>query len=328
MSIPSRILYVDDSKDLCDSVRALLQNSDLPCTVISTESAKDARLLIVKERFDFYIFDYSMPEISGVELCRCVRRFDSTTPVMFFSATAEPSAVAEATEAGADEYLIKPTDLGKLSAVVKRLLDEHSLARKQQTAAENEIRNVPETSSEENLPSDKLQPAVSKRAYLKIMANSLKTRSGGFPVKVGDEEEEKRLKPNRIQPSVSVSQRARPILTGAAIFAVIVLHFAAQFVFFRGEKIVSENETVNRQNVEIKAENEKQIVAAEPENQPDAEIKTEYDEARNLTARTTPGDVVQPKSKFEPEPAVIKKKETRESKAERLRRAEKILTGI
>lgn len=107
---------------------------------------------------------------------------------------------------------------------------------------------------------------------------------------------------------------------GAAILAVIVLHFVSQFIFFQNEKLSPEIEALSQQSVEIKAENE-----------PDVEIETESG-AKKPEVAEVPDAAVSPTVQSEPKiiapSRIVKKKETRETKAERLRRAEKFLTGI
>ena len=101
---------------------------------------------------------------------------------------------------------------------------------------------------------------------------------------------------------------------GAAIFAIIALHFISQFVFFQSDNSqIEENlpKIENEQTVEIKTENQP--------SEPDIVAKPE------TTAAPT---IVQPERKIAPPQTLIKKKEPRESRAERLRRAEKLLTGV
>jgi type IV secretory pathway VirB10-like protein len=122
------------------------------------------------------------------------------------------------------------------------------------------------------------------------------------------------------RPSVlSKLTRRNNMIAGAAILAVIVLHFVSQFVFFQGEKLSLEAEAISQPIAEIK-----------PENAPDVEIKTESEaktpEVAEAPDATPPG--VQPEPKNAPSRVVVRKKESRESRAGRLRRAERILTGI
>lgn len=125
MSSPNpHILYVDDNKDSCELAAVMFNCLDLDCVLIPAESAEEALLLIEVEPFDLYIFDYRLPGISGVELCRHIRQYDSDTPIIFFTASARAVEQTEAIAAGATEYLVKPNDLEKLTGTVRRLLNE------------------------------------------------------------------------------------------------------------------------------------------------------------------------------------------------------------
>jgi DNA-binding response OmpR family regulator len=129
-----RILYVDDNNDSRELAAVMFNYSDTGCNVISAESAEEALRLIDKEPFDAYIFDNRLPKMSGIELCRYIRQFDADTPILFFSALARPNEVAEALEAGASDYLVKPNDLERLPETVKQFLSEDSTALKTEPA--------------------------------------------------------------------------------------------------------------------------------------------------------------------------------------------------
>ena len=120
------ILYVDDNNDSCEMVRLMLSYANRDYVVTSAEVADKALALIENQAFDLYIFDYGLPEISGVELCQYIRQFDRETPILFFSAMARPFDRDEALAAGATEYLVKPNDIDKLPAKVEQLLSKSS----------------------------------------------------------------------------------------------------------------------------------------------------------------------------------------------------------
>jgi hypothetical protein len=110
---------------------------------------------------------------------------------------------------------------------------------------------------------------------------------------------------------------------GAAIFVIIILHFVSQFIFFQSEKVLPETEeALNRQSVELKpAENKPEI------SKPESAVTAKKPEAAAINI-TDAAPIVQPQPASATPRTVIKKKETRESRAERLRRAERLLTGI
>jgi type IV secretory pathway VirB10-like protein len=129
-------------------------------------------------------------------------------------------------------------------------------------------------------------------------------------------------KANTRSPFLSKSKRRLYIKAGAAIFAIIILHFVSQFIFIQNEKLeieVTSAATENEQSVES-IENIKSI-----------EIKPPEDEAKTSEIVRAPVPVMpvaKPETTVAPSRSVIKKKEPRESRAERLRRAERILTGV
>jgi DNA-binding response OmpR family regulator len=124
MPSPTRILYVDDNRDSRELVSLILRYSDMNCEIITADSAENAILLIKNRPFDFYILDYALPIISGVELCLQIRENDAETPILFFTAMARSEDRAIGINAGANDYLVKPDDLDALAEKVRRLLTE------------------------------------------------------------------------------------------------------------------------------------------------------------------------------------------------------------
>ena len=325
MSSASRILYVDDDKDSSELARVILSQSDANCQIISAESAREGLLLILKENFDLYIFDYRMPEISGIDLCRCVRQFDTNTPVLFYSAMARPVDIAKAIEAGANEYLIKPNDLDNLSITVKRLLDESSLTRSRQSIINIRVDTAIEASSEQVSQPAKIQPLIWKDTFEELTVNSLKTQSGRFRV-INNRTSRKKYNQNQKQTDNISKLGIRPLLISAAIFTVCVIHFVSQITFFQKENTLTKQDSPqikNQQSMKTKTQNP-QILETEKQYEAINEAKTLDTETK--VDKDVPG--IPPKTKIVPSRVGMKKQERRESRAERLRRAERILTGV
>jgi OmpR-family two-component system manganese-sensing response regulator len=116
----SRILF--DDEDSCQMMSQLLGLADHSLTVIPVSTAGDAISLIETEKFDLYILDYRLSDTTGIELCGRIRRLDPLTPIMFYSGMAGESNRRAARDAAADEYLVKPDDLDRLTQKVKQLL--------------------------------------------------------------------------------------------------------------------------------------------------------------------------------------------------------------
>src|SRR5262249_52533843 len=74
--------------------------------------------------FDLYVLDNWLPDGTGIELCREIRRTDPNTPVIFLSAAAYARDHDEAMAAGATTYLDKPTGIFRLQFRLKELLGQ------------------------------------------------------------------------------------------------------------------------------------------------------------------------------------------------------------
>jgi hypothetical protein len=112
-----------------------------------------------------------------------------------------------------------------------------------------------------------------------------------------------------------------------AIFSLIVLHFVSQFFFFGAGSSTIENSSVSVEPVAI----ENQQIAEVKIEKETAEVKVKK-EIKDLDVVTTP-KTIEPIAKPQPKAAtlsrpLVKRKEPRETRAERLRRVERSLTGI
>jgi DNA-binding response OmpR family regulator len=115
-----RILIVDD--DL--SMRLLLAEyfRRLGYEVEERESAEEGLDLALSGRFDCFIFDVTMPGMSGLELLRRVRDRGVQTPAMFLTAHDAVDDKVAGFQAGADDYLAKPFSPRELEVRVEALL--------------------------------------------------------------------------------------------------------------------------------------------------------------------------------------------------------------
>ena len=86
------------------------------------ESAEEALEHAVSGRFDCFIFDVSMPGMSGLELLRRVRDRGVETPAMFLTAHDAVDDKVAGFQAGADDYLAKPFSPRELEVRVESLL--------------------------------------------------------------------------------------------------------------------------------------------------------------------------------------------------------------
>ncbi len=111
-----RVLVVDDSAAQRRMLGLLLRKWNFDVT--EAEDGAAALLLCETQPFDMIISDWMMPNMSGLELCKEIRaRFtDSYIYFILLTSRSEKSALTEGLEAGADDFLTKPTDAGEMQA--------------------------------------------------------------------------------------------------------------------------------------------------------------------------------------------------------------------
>jgi two-component system phosphate regulon response regulator PhoB len=118
----ARVLLVDDDRDIREVVGAMLDAVGL--TVESATSAEEALERARSQAYDLLVLDWNLPGMTGVELCRLIRRDPrlSTLPVLFLTAHASSRDVVEAFASGADDYVVKPFRAPELGARIFGLL--------------------------------------------------------------------------------------------------------------------------------------------------------------------------------------------------------------
>ena len=86
------------------------------------EDGEQALEEIVRSVPDAVILDIGLPGIDGVEVCRRVRRLGNRVPILFLTAREDVADRIDGLDAGADDYLVKPFDVGELKARLRALL--------------------------------------------------------------------------------------------------------------------------------------------------------------------------------------------------------------
>jgi two-component system KDP operon response regulator KdpE len=119
MADKKRILVVDDEPQITRVLRTSLTGSGYE---VRTADDGYAGLRSAREwQPDLVITDISMPNMSGIELCRQLRS-ESTIPIIVLSVKGEEKTKVEALDAGADDYVTKPVGMEELLARVRRNL--------------------------------------------------------------------------------------------------------------------------------------------------------------------------------------------------------------
>ena len=117
---PRQILCAEDDEDTCELLTLVLGRSGHE--VVSAYTAADALTKALTGKFDVILLDNKLPDGTGVDLCKQIREFDTSTPIVFYSADAFEREIDSAYNAGANAYLVKPVDPHELERTITSLL--------------------------------------------------------------------------------------------------------------------------------------------------------------------------------------------------------------
>jgi two-component system copper resistance phosphate regulon response regulator CusR len=115
-----KILIVEDEVKTAESIsQALSEEGYETATAYDGTTALSS---LHNQSYDLLITDIILPGISGIELCREVRKINDTMPILMLTALGSIDDKVAGLDAGADDYLPKPFELKELFARVKALL--------------------------------------------------------------------------------------------------------------------------------------------------------------------------------------------------------------
>lgn len=117
-----KVLLVEDDPHLVELVSYNLEKENFD--VICTGDGEEALVLAVEEKPDLVILDWMIANLSGIEVCRRLRRAPATAnlPIVMLTARAEEADRIRGLETGADDYITKPFSPRELVARIRALL--------------------------------------------------------------------------------------------------------------------------------------------------------------------------------------------------------------
>ena len=121
------VLIVEDDEAIANLIRLNLSSEGYRCTC-----AFDGKMgadLIEQENFDLALFDIMLPEFDGYELLEYIKPMD--IPVIFITAKGSVDDKIKGLKLGADDYLVKPFQIGELLARVEAVLRRYGKSEKQ-----------------------------------------------------------------------------------------------------------------------------------------------------------------------------------------------------
>jgi PAS domain S-box-containing protein len=140
-----KILLVEDHADSRRNLQRLIERRGHEVTAVA--SAEEAEKALAAERFAFLIVDWMLPGKSGVQLCREIRAQERGDEmfVLLVTARADTEDLQQALDAGANDYLSKPLDLGLLNvrlSVAERQIRDLSERNQARIELQNSARSL------------------------------------------------------------------------------------------------------------------------------------------------------------------------------------------
>jgi two-component system, OmpR family, phosphate regulon response regulator PhoB len=120
--MPARILVVEDDPAIVTLLDYNL--NDAGYEIATATSAEEGELLLSEQLFDLVILDWMLPEMSGIELCKRMRKAGKVAalPILMLTARGEEVDRVRGLATGADDYVVKPFSVPELMARVSALL--------------------------------------------------------------------------------------------------------------------------------------------------------------------------------------------------------------
>jgi DNA-binding response OmpR family regulator len=124
-----RVLVIEDEQRLAENVAHILKENASSAVDLAFDG-EEGLFLAESSSYDLLVLDLMLPKLNGLELLKRFRKNGSKTPVLVVTAKDEKESVIALLNAGADDYITKPFDLGEFvarsKALIRRGMGEHS----------------------------------------------------------------------------------------------------------------------------------------------------------------------------------------------------------
>jgi len=130
----ANVLLVEDEKSIITLIKYNLEKEGFK--VFCAETGEDALKIIKEKTLDVVILDWMLPDVSGIEVCRQIKKDKKlkNIPVLILTAKGEPDDKIKGLEVGADDYVTKPFNNKELLLRIKSLIKRSKPSLLEETA--------------------------------------------------------------------------------------------------------------------------------------------------------------------------------------------------
>lgn len=129
-----KILYVEDDLSLIEGLKYTLERNGF--TTDNARTVKEAWQFFQTDRYDLLLLDVTLPDGTGFEICKKVRKI-SAVPIIFLTASDEEISIVKGLDMGGDDYITKPFRLGEVLSRINALLRRFGQLHKSDTILES-----------------------------------------------------------------------------------------------------------------------------------------------------------------------------------------------
>ena len=115
-----RILYVEDNEDTADAVKLILNNAGFDTKI--TSCGKDALKIVREERFDLFLLDIMLPDMSGWDIFEKLKKKDHAKFAFLSAIPISNERMRELKKVGVSDYITKPFEKDDLVKRVKKIV--------------------------------------------------------------------------------------------------------------------------------------------------------------------------------------------------------------
>lgn len=135
-----KLLIVDDEPTLLETVEMKMRKEGF--TTFTAETAEEGMRLFRRVKPDLVLLDIMLPQRSGWDFCRAVRK-EGTTPIIFVTARGDETDRLKGFEMGADDYVTKPFNLSELAARIRAVLRRSGNEVREETVESGDLKIDP-----------------------------------------------------------------------------------------------------------------------------------------------------------------------------------------
>jgi len=162
-----KILVIDDDLSILELIKVNLEIEGFK--VVVAEDAIQGIALNSQEKPDLIILDIMLPKLDGYTACQQIRAKNINIPILMLTAMSRSEDVVTGFEAGTDDYLVKPFDIGELIARVKSLLRRANSGSPNKPLSAKDINSMETTKT----------PEILHAGELTLIPESRETKVGG-----------------------------------------------------------------------------------------------------------------------------------------------------